>query len=806
MDISILMRFKDIASRFRLSAVLLPPFLLYLYVCQDFVNGHITLNMDSAAHYCFTKYFVNCLLNGIMPLWEPFVYSGRPFLALINGGMLNPFINLVPLGVLYGLNYYESYLVFILFYYFLGLLGFFQLSRIIIKNDFFSYIGYIALTFSGMGLMVFNQMYVLLIFVPSVWFFVFFLRFLKRFQSRDFLGVILSAMIMEVSYYPFYLMTVFIVFVFFGMLYYLDVVGFKARKLLAFFRRNKAVVAIGLLGICLTSVPLVLYKLRDNKGEVVSPCRHIGCKKNIMDACLKNSELTFRDVGFEGTLGERIDFKDMFTAPRALRYLSDDFFYVPIFCFLIIFLSAFNFLDRSRKVVLLVGSVTFMISLGGITPLHQFLFNHVYFFKYFRNFFFFMAYLIPLTIIFSMLQLKSLLEDCFWNKYIKVALILVLHYIFLMVALSQGVNLPTSLLTVALSMVFFVYYFFNNGEMKWASFIIIILLLLQPLEMFIQYRDNAAALKLTGPFQSDHKKLIFNFQRPNFSISKNLIFKIRDFNFDAMLDMKDSSGGYDVDPDSVSRWHFILLKRISGPHILKYLKNKFYLYENVIPYNMDDDDVLEYVRKPITNGGDQVFIFDKSLNKGEISNEVNRAVTSNAEIIRQNSLDFSVVDFQPNELSIDYKLEKPRFLLYTDNFNSDWKVYIDSVKKELVRSNVAFKGVMLPAGTHKLKFICHPVGGTLIYWFSAFFMFVLLGVLCFVSLKMNPGFKNTELRKFFGFRTFNVSKDFSCVDISGFYYFIIFIFCMVQINLFDLTLLHKTFVKHEKNIIRLLNK
>jgi hypothetical protein len=778
-----LKRFSKITSKLIFPAVILIPFCLYLFLCQDFIVGRIAINIDTAAHYTVTKYYINNLLEGIIPLWEPFIHSGRPFLGMINCGMLNPLINTVLLGVIFGLNYYDAYILFILFYYFLGLMGFFVLSRIILRSSLYAFFAYTALMFSGMGIMVFNQIIVLLIFVTSVWFFVFLLRFLNGFQKRDFLGLVVAAILMEVSYYPFYLLTFLLVCILVCLVYYPDRVRLIGENTLRFFRRNKAIVSIALAGLIVSTMPLVLYKLHDQAGEIISPCRHIDCSTSNLDACLKGSAMNFEDVGYFGTLFDRVSLKAFFSGFDKFSYLRDGCFYVPLFCLIIILASSFTHIDRLRKAILWIWFVTFLISIGAATPVYGFLFKHVFYFQYFRNLFYFMAFLIPLMVLFSALQLKSMLSVAPTRKLLKLTSVVVLHFIFLMVVHRQGNALVTTYLIVIASFVFFMLYYFRNAPIRNLHIaVIFVLIILQPIQVFFSYAANAGSLGLNGPLFSAYVKPDVAFQRPVNSRDGHSVFRLRDYDFESDLKMSDSDGRLVIMPYSVSRWYFLMINKMSEESVLGYIRNKFYLYNNYEFYNMNDEAVWKNVEQGITDNMDVVYAFDGRTSEGSIKKNYQKGVIGKVQVIDETFDGFKITNFNVNEIKALYSLEMPKFLVYTDNFTSDWRAYIDGRETQVYRSNIAFKGVMLPAGKHILSIAYRPLGGTMIYWICAVVIFILMLLLCFVFL-VRPGkvqengdrdFSESDVSRFAG--------GYSLLYTAGIYYLIVLILYLGLLN------------------------
>jgi len=58
---------------------------------------------------------------------------------------------------------------------------------------------------------------------------------------------------------------------------------------------------------------------------------------------------------------------------------------------------------------------------------------------------------------------------------------------------------------------------------------------------------------------------------------------------------------------------------------------------------------------------------------------------------------------------IDAVLRQPGLLLLTDTYHSDWRVFVDGRRKEMVPADVCFRGVFLDAGSHEVRFVYFPV-------------------------------------------------------------------------------------------------
>ena len=67
-----------------------------------------------------------------------------------------------------------------------------------------------------------------------------------------------------------------------------------------------------------------------------------------------------------------------------------------------------------------------------------------------------------------------------------------------------------------------------------------------------------------------------------------------------------------------------------------------------------------------------------------------------------------IVRYTPNCVVISARTERPRFLFLSDTYYPGWKVLVNGGESELLRANVAFRAVALPAGEHHIEFVYRP--------------------------------------------------------------------------------------------------
>lgn len=69
-----------------------------------------------------------------------------------------------------------------------------------------------------------------------------------------------------------------------------------------------------------------------------------------------------------------------------------------------------------------------------------------------------------------------------------------------------------------------------------------------------------------------------------------------------------------------------------------------------------------------------------------------------------------IVLYEPEAVDIQAFCEDPCLLVLTDLFYPGWEARVDGEDTEIVRTNMAFRGVFLPPGEHLIEFVYRPIG------------------------------------------------------------------------------------------------
>ncbi|POR57090.1 hypothetical protein [Bosea psychrotolerans] len=69
--------------------------------------------------------------------------------------------------------------------------------------------------------------------------------------------------------------------------------------------------------------------------------------------------------------------------------------------------------------------------------------------------------------------------------------------------------------------------------------------------------------------------------------------------------------------------------------------------------------------------------------------------------------------YQNTEIEIEVKATQAGFVVLNDIWHPWWRAQVDGVDTEILKANVLFRAVQVPAGTHKVHFSFHPIEGAL---------------------------------------------------------------------------------------------
>ena len=141
--------------------IFLPPVALWLFLFRDFLTRKVLVVEDTFAVYAVAKYYLDNLLSGVFPSWNPYVLWGMAHVRQI--GEFNPIWFVTPLLNGLGLDFYRSFLCTLVIYFLAGVYGFYLLARVVLKDDLLAYWAGLLILFSSLGMTMFIQPTILML-------------------------------------------------------------------------------------------------------------------------------------------------------------------------------------------------------------------------------------------------------------------------------------------------------------------------------------------------------------------------------------------------------------------------------------------------------------------------------------------------------------------------------------------------------------------------------------------------------------------------------------------------------------------
>ncbi len=694
--------------------------LLWLFSFRGFVSGRLSLIDDAVSYYDHTKFFLDNLAEGVYPLWNPTWECGSPnefFLMRI--GQFNPFLSLILLMRKLELPHTQSYLIFLTLYYFLGMIGFYLLAKRIYRDSHLAFLAYLLLAFSSLGTRLFDG-YFHLVFIPMIWFFYFLFVFSEplsppipppdsqgEIPKRDllrgnratkkfaFLGMTFTLMILVSTYIPFYFMTIFFSFLIFWVIFYFCHLKGIVFQYFGFFKDHKRITLLCLLAFLLALGPGLMVFKQGTKGDVSIPGRHYGATSGNQLGVAKTTVThwaIFEDLYFSSYFWE--DFK-------RFQYAI---FYIPFFAFLLFGIGMITRMNKRLFFLLCWALGIFLMGTPSATGLYSFLFDHIFFFKYFRNLHFFLWFvLLPVFILYVVEQFRLLFSMDFKGKIAlwgMVIFLAVIHGALIIFISLSWKPIISTYIVIGLSFLFFLlltFCFFKRkapdqkkkdqgidaglSDVPYRRILLLlflfILVILEPLEVYHYFDENS--YPFTGPSRYDLPYMKFSYlrgERPDF---RN----------------KDESEPAAPKLYFATERYAYLVNNLEFGTLSHYLWHKFVVYDQIEIINEANLD-LRKVEKALAENQNVAFV---SLDGQSFETDVPQAgVPKQALRLTEATTQLQVLKFNMNMVKLQTNFPTQKFLVYNDNYHKGWQALINSKKVPLYRSNLSFKGLWIPQG------------------------------------------------------------------------------------------------------------
>ncbi|MEW5894768.1 MAG: hypothetical protein AB1650_03255 [Candidatus Omnitrophota bacterium] len=671
---------------------LLIPLCLWIIFFWPALTGKIFVGgKDNPQYAHWILYFFDNLQQGVFPLWNPFHSWGCiDNLDMRFMGEYNPFLYIIPFLRLSGFSDYNAFLTYMIAYFWMGGIGFYLLTYCIFKKKYIAFSAYSFFLFSGYGIHFLKyQLIDLLITVPIIWFFYFLISFVETPRKKHLLGITITLMLTATTYIPFpFLLVTSITLI--STVLILRRKSIRAlSKGIAFLSRRKSLAIFCLFCLTLSAVPIIAWRMSSFDPQyVIEVERGPGGDSDTVE--VSQNAVNKASIPAMTNLDELFDNLDI--SVQVMPFVS-------IFLYIALLLCAFTRMRGRSYIFFLSFFIILVISSADAFPVHPWLFKHVNLFRLFRNY----LHLFPTLIALAILFLMDRLESFYMEKPAGLKQKYLLSAWGILAAGSSVLFLNrfdhiiiSSYLTIVSVLIFFLVFIWRTALKQRTFFIAITVIgLIQPFEFFYHTIPMLQSKLLVN----DHlvRKTHFSYTRPE---EGNGLNEDHSFHYRYKI-LKDESGfthgGY-FGLKYVQDLH----QRIRRPALQNYVKNKFYVYNHWTIVDPGSEPWKD-LERTLSDENAPALIFENDV-PGFVKNPAEKRLSpdKDSDILTINA-------FSVNRLAATVEVPGERLLVYNDTFHSGWRALLDRRPARILRTNYAFKGIIIPAGRHQIEFIYgHP--------------------------------------------------------------------------------------------------
>jgi len=167
------------------------------------------------------------------------------------------------------------------------------------------------------------------------------------------------------------------------------------------------------------------------------------------------------------------------------------------------------------------------------------------------------------------------------------------------------------------------------------------------------------------------------------------------------------------------RWNSFLLpnlyfKLIHSPISIEAMINMFAVNKPIFQFKshlvpLSDQKLLTYLAKPKTAKtlNDHVFVqYPHPL--PEMAKGIEKTLSEVNFTNSASTFTYQLKNYTYNSFELLTQTNKPGVLYWAEGYNRHWLAYINGEKTPILRSNINFKSIILPAGENKIKFTYEP--------------------------------------------------------------------------------------------------
>lgn len=728
--------FNDVLNNDWLALLVL--LLFWLIFFRELLTGKAFLADDFIEQYFPGKTFSAVSLSrGIIPFWNPYTFSGMPFMADIQVAVFYPFNTLMTLFVSGDRLPALILQVSIIFHYLLSSIFCFYIGKHFKFTNTVSVI--FALMFTYSSYMIIHMIHMPLV-EAVIWLPLVFLLWLKFIDSRKYIYVLGASLIMVVCTLAGYPQVTFYNYVFISL--YLLVLGVNSLKAKDFvFVRHLIVAYIIFL---LFSFGISAFQLLPTNEFVSNSNRAKITYEFATEGSIHPNDLitifTPKIFGVWKFNRTSSDLEWYATHHKGAFMFSIANLYISAL-FVVMIVPVLIFLIRKRiktsliYLLLAIAVITVLFSLGGNFFVHRLFYDYVPFFGRFRN----PGHSLYLyTFSFSLITAFGL-DELFKNRnefskvfnktyfFTLIGVVVILFIIgvsgsFVPVGITSA-DIVRSwiskqfLLFMVLSILFAgMVYSFVMRKLDYKLFTILLVLLLCFELYYIWYDQNNGSLNPEAVYQQRRQK-IDDFKnelkselfRINMREGRNIYFQRNQ----GMIDRIPLIEGYGAlildkyipinkaNPNSTQTHDIMNIKYKIDPVKMSFYLNPSYLprvkmFYNAKVFNAADSIALrDYMQSESFNYKNTLVI--------ETENNETFQLPQIADSTKLPSNEVRVINYSENEIKIQVRTDENGFLFFSEVFYPAWKAYIDGKLTPVYRADYCERAVYVEKGTHTVE-------------------------------------------------------------------------------------------------------
>jgi hypothetical protein len=659
------------------------------------VTGQKMLLDDAGPYFEHVTYFIRNIRHGIYPFWDPNGLGIPNDFYLRRIGEFNPLFWAITILETAGLHPVTAYRVFLCLYFLSGMTAFYLLCRRFTARREVALAATGLLMFSSLGTLTF-QSYLMLTMTPMLWFFYCLTAFAKDARRFHALGATFSAMVLMVTYVPFYFLTILSVISLVWCLFYARQVPELFKRVASFVHLNKWFSFFCAFALACSLIPGILWYKEADKQDAWAPSRHEG-------STITNAASVSIKRGNEGGINMADVTGHIFANFDTVRMGE---FYIPIWATLLLLMGIWTAYNKRMVFFFVAGGVFYLIGVADASPIYKFLYENVFFFKFFRNLHFFLwLAVIPIFILFLAEEFEKLLTQPLGKKQ-KIGMTIytvLLHVSFAIFLIFQEGSIVSTYGSILFSFILFLGLIWGKLNPLGISILAFAAVVIQPLEVY------------------SHTNHFYEFKRSPFNTrdtSKPLLPVMQPRSYSSL---GEDEGDYIAPPYFASRWIYPVINKIKGGPFNYHWEKPFILYDNVSP--LDDNTVDFNAFKNYTaNFLNTAFVPTDQAVQAMALNQPSKSET--AKVVTQDSKEIMIVEHDANHITLKTDLASPRFLVRNNSYHPRWNVFLDGKREGLYRANVAAQGVWLPAGKHTVLFRY----GSFVQYLRAYFLMLLFAL------------------------------------------------------------------------------